>query len=258
MKTITIKKFEEFIFEIGKIGTRNVMNVHLDENEDGTPKLNDKGQVVITGTYPDLRLFRGQGSNYKLIPKLGRENNGKELLREKELISEVKRRGDKIINSGQLSDWDLLVYVQHFGLETRLLDWTTNPLVALWFACLNEKSKDNAFVYLIDIDPVSDDILDLSKESTPFELKETKIFKPNLNNERIFAQNGWFTIHKYQKDARKFIPLEEEKNFTDKMWCLEIPAVIKRTMLRHLDMLGINYETIYPGLEGTCRYINWK
>lgn len=79
-------------------------------------------------------------------------------------------------------------------LVARLLDWTTNPLVALWFACLDEKSRDNAFVYLIDIDPDSDDILDFSKETTPFDLKETKIFKPNLNNERISAQNGWFTI----------------------------------------------------------------
>lgn len=256
MQTILTDSFEKYLFEVGKMGPSNRMNALVDENDDGTPKYNEKGQISLIGVYPELRLFRGQNKNYQLVPKLGRQNQGKELQREKELLSEVKRRGDKIISSGLLNDWELIVYVQHFGLETRLLDWTTNPLVALWFACINEKTKDNAFVYILE--PVDNDILDLSIETTPFGLKEIKVFKPNFNNERVYAQNGWFTAHNYLNDKNKFQSLNEISNFKEKLWCLEIPAIRKKGILRQLDIMAINFETIFPGIEGTCKYINWK
>src|SRR5580658_5305020 len=39
---------------------------------------------------------------------------------------------------------------QHYGMKTRLLDWTGNPLTALWFACSNEFKKDNdSVVYML-------------------------------------------------------------------------------------------------------------
>lgn len=256
MKIIKVDSLREYIFEVGKMGPNNKMNALINENDDGTPKLDKDGNITVIGLYPELRLFRGQSKSYPLIPKLGRQNKGKELKREQELLAEVKRRGDKLVKSGLLDDWELLVYVQHFGLETRLLDWTTNPLIALWFACNEESTKDNALVYIIE--PTESDILSLTTENNPFKLKETKIFKPNFNNERVFAQNGWFTVHNYLEESRMFQPLEQNENYIKKLWCLEIPAQMKKVFLRQLDILGINYETIFPGIEGTCKYINWK
>lgn len=260
MRVKTIDTFEMFIEQVLSIaasGTSGSLGkVILEMNPDGSLKTNDKNEVIILGSYPDELIFRGQTHMHPLMPKLGRikENNQIER-KEKSLVEEIKRRGDKLIQTGTLNDWDLLVYVQHFGLATRLLDWTTNPLVSLWFACQDENSENNAYVYVLK--QTDENLLDLRKEKSPFGISKTKIFRPNLNNERIIAQNGWFTVHSLKNKQNKFIPLEEEESFKDKIWMMEIPSKQKSTMLQKLNILGINYETIYPGIEGTCKYINW-
>jgi hypothetical protein len=257
MLTTKIDTFEQFIslvISFGK-GTGNSIKVIIDTNDDGSIKLDDKGYIKLLGGYPDSLLYRGQTGKHPLLPKLGRTKKGLEINKEKELISEIKRRGDRITQNGQLDDWNLLVYVQHFGLMTRLLDWTTNPLVALWFACQDIKGKDDAYVFVLN--QTDENMLNIQEEPSPFTTKETKIFRPNLNNNRVIAQNGWFTAHAYNETKNCFQPLEEEENFKDKVSLFVIPTNQKEVMLQKLNILGINYETIYPGIEGTCKYLNW-
>src|ERR1043166_2108411 len=100
-------------------------------------------------------------------------------------------------------------------------------------------------------------MLNISESPNPFEITKTKILRPNLNNQRIIAQNGWFTAHSLVQDKNEFKPLTQEFDFDRKIWLLEIPKQYKETMLLKLNILGINNETIYPGIEGTCRHLNW-
>ena len=241
--------------ELKRIGS-TMGNVILEMNEDGSVKVDDNNHVIVKGTIPAALLFRGQSSNYPLIPKLGRDRKDVIYERiEKSLIQEIKRRGDKIMSSSGLNDWELLVYVQHYGLATRLLDWTTNPLTALWFACQNAKKNSSAYVYMLRYD--DGDLLDITTEKSPFEISKTKVYKPNMNNERIIAQNGWFTIHSLQNDKRKFIPVEEDEDFKDYIMEIEIPSKKQEEILGKLNILGVNHETIFPGVEGACRHVNW-
>ncbi len=262
MKHIVIKNFEDFILQVMSIGNANdglLAGVVVETNEDGSLKTymkDNKSYVEVVGTYPMTLLFRGQSSDYQLIPKLGRIASGGDLpKKELSMITEIKRRTNNFSIS-HFDEFDILVYGQHYGLATRLLDWTTNPLVALWFACMNENIKTNSFVYLLK--QSDDKMIDKEIDKSPFNISETKILKPNLNSDRIVAQNGWFTIHTLDKDKRNFIALNNDVNYQNELWKFEIPHRQKELILIKLNMLGINYEYIYPGIEGTCNFINWK
>ena len=113
-----------------------------------------------TYTVGCFTLFRGQANaKWKLSPSLYREG-----LFEAEnlLLTEIKHVCPSEFTGNR---FDSLVKMQHFGMPTRLLDTTTNPLVALYFACAssNESAADGA-VYVFPNLPVSwstDPLVDL-------------------------------------------------------------------------------------------------
>jgi hypothetical protein len=201
----------------------------------------------------NLLIFRGQPVQGNLLPSICRgepEQDTTEI--ERDMIEEFQRMGNSLIPNSNQSKWDLLITAQHFGLKTRLLDWSSNPLIALWFAC-SGSSQEDSFVYLLPADEFQ-----MNSKEGPFEIKQTRVFRPKLNNPRVIAQHGWFTAHRYSQKYKKFVALEKNQKIKNKILEITIPDGQKINLRKALDRFGINSHVLFPDLEGLCKHINWK
>ncbi len=210
-----------------------------------------------------INLFRGQNCDKPLIPRVARNlPKGIDIKeREKELLSEFIRLSIPYITKRTpKNEWEWLSMAQHHGLHTRLLDWSTNPLVALYFAVQNYTQKNIPVVW--SVAPSLGSILSskdfVDQKVSPFDRPRTLVFKPPMVTERLRAQQGWFTVHKVHKvKGSECIPLENQLHYSIRMKKFIIKGKPK-DILRDLDNFGINQATIYPDLDGLCKHISWK
>jgi hypothetical protein len=201
-------------------------------------------QYLKQADQPLAFLFRGVTliGEHKLIPSVARDwKEGTFPLRnlERRLLAEFKRRALPWLSVFRpSSEWEWLMLAQHHGVPTRLLDWTTNPLVALFFACRGDWDSDGGVYVLPNLPELETDVV-----RDPFRVGVDYCIRPPHISPRVAAQSAYFTV---SKDPTK--PLAEHPARR-----IAVRAVTKRGLLRQIARYGINEASLFPDLDGLAR-----
>jgi type I restriction enzyme M protein len=202
---------------------------------------------VTTSDRVSGRIFRGVSDldAHKLVPPIGRKPRwsglrlNKLASTERGMLKRFKQEGAPFV-SAPLSDWEWIVLARHHELPGRLLDWSKNPLVALYFAVQRGNEREGA-VYAENFTRT----LQIAKETDPFSVTKVSRLNPIHSHPRISAQASVLTIHPVPRVAY------ESKS----LLCLRVAGKLKRDFKQALRRLGIHPATMYPGLDGVAETI---
>ncbi|MDB5051182.1 MAG: hypothetical protein JWO30_4253 [Fibrobacteres bacterium] len=219
----------------------------------------------ICQNHSDKNVYRGlQDANFKLIPSIARYSH---LINDPatnwhtfyEELQRKFRTEFELFSKKEISNRiELSAIAQHHGMITNLLDWTQNPLVALYFSICNIKHYEN-------VDQTDSVVWALSHfepiylgpgDKIPNTDKETVIFPRHLS-ERFKVQKGCFTYHQFPDGMKPFVPMEEVDN-SSMLLKYVIPNQEKKGIRHQLHSVGINEGSVFPDLEGMCRQLTWK
>lgn len=241
------------------------------ENEIAT--LSDFFGVFHSLLEPDkVFWFRGHSRiEFELAPSALRYSELDRRERALGLVADMRRVLEMKLVRPPATDDDLgwMQVAQHHGLPTRLLDWTQNAAVALFFACCSDPTS-NGLVVLLNptelnqrIDLKFPRVFDMQRDGRIikpyFKLggqrsrtgKHTIAINPTWNTERIAMQQGAFTLH----GSRNFTL---DRRQASSLLAVPILREYKASLLNELERVGIGEMFIFPEPEHVCAHLRRK
>ncbi|MBR3758331.1 MAG: FRG domain-containing protein [Bacteroidaceae bacterium] len=198
-------------------------------------------------------VYRGHAStSYELKPSIGRNNYNERV--EQSMLNEFKRRYYPYTSERVNKKLDVLFLAQHYRLPTRLLDWSFNPLIAMYFACQSKLEYDESIqsdkemdgiVYVRSIFGPSECLLCEEKDVDPFkDFEKNKFLLPDNFDVRFRNQQGLFEIFANPTQCNDAVKLK-----------IKVLAANKKEILLSLSNVGITEDFVYPDLEHLAKSI---
>ncbi len=211
--------------------------------------------------------FRGhRSSDWQLVPSALRYRKKLERETSLRLLDYFRRYAEFKLSRppGESETLKWMQLAQHYGVPTRLLDWTESALFALYFACelvpVGEAEQDG-IVFLMnpkhlqsllpsrlrkvlngnDFKPIIDRYLSLGGSEQKNGLPTIPI-EPIWNSERLILQRGVFTLH----GSRAFAL---DSNQAPSLLALPIMSSVKHQLRSEMSNLGIDEMAIFPEIE---------
>ena len=192
---------------------------------------------------------------------------------ETELTTRFVQRSLPFLQRSLTDDWDKLFLMQHYGVPTRLLDWSENPFVSIYFALVGSAATKptDAAIWMCDpvawnqavLDQISykGGVLDQSNTAMRSYAPGTKVDEiPTLpimiygsyNSPRIVAQRGGFAL--FGQGTKPMEEVYNEDKFPDEILKkIEIPSANVPEIRSSLFRKGFTESVVFPDLEGLAK-----
>lgn len=247
----------------------------VDEDKDAPFNLANSEFAQVISEYMELRKFFDICDKNNLrLPPIERFRHS--LYNLNDIISSLLVGGNWLPNDLQ----ELAALAQHYGMKTRLLDWTTNMETAIYFAVHKEPELAQDEKSDIDSEYIAIWALNILAQfgmDTPLKI----IRPPYFGNPNLAAQKGLFTFWNVSgiklpinggsnEDSSKLFELltnrtpldeliaEECKKQNRKgvvMWKLLVPREDRKDLYKYIRRKNVNAASLFPGYEGAVRCI---
>ena len=256
------KKNEDLKYRTSKLYVLNnqIDKLHYIYTKNGAEDKEELRELLdVMGQKDSGSLFRGQAnSHWSLISSLHRDD---EYMRnESKMFYEIlSLKPDAFTNDNSI--YERLITMQHYGMPTRLMDVTRNPLIAIFFACNNlQETYSDGVIFTFDDENEAlnfeneklkelEDIHTTKQREVDHILNRTHYVRGVAKNQRISSQCGEFVligdneIDKLRDEPKKIIIVD---------------ALSKKKLLEELDSLNIHGGAVYPDLAHMSNYIKEK
>ena len=235
-------------------------------------EINDVASLVKTVKEINSHLkgqiwWRGQSDfTWKLNPSVFRsELNGyDEKSGIRRFMQKAQSRHVSVPSISNKQDW--LFLMQHYGLPTRLLDWTESPLIACFFAIGHNYKDTDGALYALSPYKLNESQTEMSKLLMPYDAPAVEIIdsifnvgkenvqriiaiRPGEVDMRLLTQLSVFTLHGHSQ------LLDEISNSQDFLIKIKIPMNTKKKLRKQLKQLGIRESNIFPDLDHLAKEI---
>lgn len=235
------------------------------------------GNVVI--------WYRGQTAQHALRPRLFAANPLAENQLNQHFMRHAPAVHENCPSSREYAKW--LSLMQHHGLPTRLLDWTSSPLVAAYNACKPESEQEkSSYIWALAPGRLNYQMkLESDRYNTPIEMGEgghlfslddstisdrvenafanqvwrdripVAVYSPHLNS-RMANQHAFFTLHDGKLGLNeRFADQKSQAQLLDKF---PVRGSEMQTLQVELDRLQVNEASLYPDLDHLAKHLNAK